>query len=380
MPDPFGRLAALLQLLYAAPGDPPAWQTFLEALTVAINGGATGFVVYDPATHRGNMALGVRMDPADKQEYDAHWVKEDPWGTSPRWTELGPGRVVLGEELVPRSDLRKTAYYNDYARRIGLTQCVAGLIEQRDGRFAFLAIDRGEREPAFESADVALLTAIMPHLQQALQVHRRLVVAEGFATGAVDAFDALGEALFVVDRSARVVRLNRAAELLLLGPNGVALQDGALSFASAAATAELRTAIGHAVTTSARGGYANGGRFVVARSSGGPMRVLVSPSRSAHDFLGFDAHALVLIDARDRRVVDGATLRRMFDLTEAETRLACALANGRTLRQAASDLGLREGTVRTRLKTIFHKTGTHRQVDLVVLLRQAGEASGTFDS
>jgi DNA-binding CsgD family transcriptional regulator len=48
--------------------------------------------------------------------------------------------------------------------------------------------------------------------------------------------------------------------------------------------------------------------------------------------------------------------------------LTRVLAEGATLDSAAARLGLRIGTVRTRLKTIFDKTGTHRQADLVRLV------------
>jgi len=44
------------------------------------------------------------------------------------------------------------------------------------------------------------------------------------------------------------------------------------------------------------------------------------------------------------------------------------VAQGITLDEASARLGLRVETVRTRLKTIFEKTDTHRQADLVRLV------------
>jgi DNA-binding CsgD family transcriptional regulator len=61
-------------------------------------------------------------------------------------------------------------------------------------------------------------------------------------------------------------------------------------------------------------------------------------------------------------------IRALFGLTMAEARLARTLADGLSLETAASRLGVRVGTVRTRLKSIFEKTGCHRQADLVRLI------------
>jgi DNA-binding CsgD family transcriptional regulator len=44
------------------------------------------------------------------------------------------------------------------------------------------------------------------------------------------------------------------------------------------------------------------------------------------------------------------------------------LAEGLTVSQASDRLGLSRETIRHRLKTVFQKTDTHRQAELVALL------------
>ena len=51
-----------------------------------------------------------------------------------------------------------------------------------------------------------------------------------------------------------------------------------------------------------------------------------------------------------------------------EGRLAVHLATGETLRMASSTLGITYETVRTQLKTVFAKTETNRQTELVVVI------------
>jgi DNA-binding CsgD family transcriptional regulator len=52
-------------------------------------------------------------------------------------------------------------------------------------------------------------------------------------------------------------------------------------------------------------------------------------------------------------------------LTRAEQKLARHLCGGATMRQYAEIHGLSRNTVRNQLQSIFQKTGTHRQSDLV---------------
>ena len=48
--------------------------------------------------------------------------------------------------------------------------------------------------------------------------------------------------------------------------------------------------------------------------------------------------------------------------------MACLLAEGATLADVARRLDMQVGTVRVHLRSIFAKTGTNRQAELVALL------------
>jgi DNA-binding CsgD family transcriptional regulator len=61
-------------------------------------------------------------------------------------------------------------------------------------------------------------------------------------------------------------------------------------------------------------------------------------------------------------------LRRVFDLTPTEARVALSVASGKSLEKSAEAGSVSIGTVRKQLATIFLKTDTHRQGELVALL------------
>jgi DNA-binding CsgD family transcriptional regulator len=66
-------------------------------------------------------------------------------------------------------------------------------------------------------------------------------------------------------------------------------------------------------------------------------------------------------------------LKDRFDLTPAEARLVARLIAGESLRPCANALGIKYQTVRTCLKSVFQKTKTHRQAELVLVVIRALE-------
>ncbi len=69
--------------------------------------------------------------------------------------------------------------------------------------------------------------------------------------------------------------------------------------------------------------------------------------------------------------VEQRRLEEIFDLTPAQARLAALLYDGASVKQAASHLGITEGSARQYLRRIFARTGTNRQVDLVRSISRA---------
>jgi DNA-binding CsgD family transcriptional regulator len=78
--------------------------------------------------------------------------------------------------------------------------------------------------------------------------------------------------------------------------------------------------------------------------------------------------AMLVVEAPDALATGEEGLCETFGLTSAEARLATRLAAGNSLRNAAVEEGITYETARSRLKTIFRKTDTTRQAELVLLL------------
>jgi DNA-binding CsgD family transcriptional regulator len=69
-------------------------------------------------------------------------------------------------------------------------------------------------------------------------------------------------------------------------------------------------------------------------------------------------------------------LATVFDLTPAEVRVAERLLAGRSATETAEDLCIALATVRTHLASIYAKTGTGRQSDIIRLAAQLVSPAG----
>jgi DNA-binding CsgD family transcriptional regulator/PAS domain-containing protein len=366
----------LIQHLYAAPGTATGWRTFLEALRTSTGASSANLISHFPLARSSDIAAaaGTGADPEGATLYEEHWSAQDPWAYSPRLSPL-TGTVFVGDALIPQGELRRTAFYADFGRRFDVVQVVGATIDAGAAGASVISINGSERRQPFSAAETALLTALMPHMQQALRLHRRILDAEQASNDLTGIIERSNRAIFVIDAGGRIVFLNGAAALLASKRDGIAIDQGELHGADGNTTTGLRRLMADAIRTSTAGGGGAGGVMTMGKPSGRRALVaLVSPV-SAADQLPVTTNrpaALVLItDPESSVLIDALTLRKIFGLTPAEAKLTRLLTAGISLYEAAARLGLSRETVRTRIKVIFEKTGTHRQAELVSLVIRA---------
>jgi len=103
-------------------------------------------------------------------------------------------------------------------------------------------------------------------------------------------------------------------------------------------------------------------------SDGDLTSVWVAASSSIHASLqaGETLAAVFIHSPKYQRQVPLAAFAEKYQLSPAETRLAKTMLNGcHTLNDAAAHLGVSKHTVRAQMKTIFSKTGTGSQIELM---------------
>ena len=152
---------SLLEDLLAAPGSEAGWSAFLLHLCDALGGSAASFISHDFRSTQTGIAITARTDPEALRRYQEHWHELDPWAHSPAVATSRPGSVVSGEQLIPKRDLQRTPFYNDFGRHYGIVQCLAGVIEVSPRNLSVLSIDATARRATFDQHEAALVESLM---------------------------------------------------------------------------------------------------------------------------------------------------------------------------------------------------------------------------
>jgi len=370
-----GVLLELIQQLYAAPGTATGWPTFLETLRVSTSASSANLIAHSPEARSSDItaAAGNGADPEGGRQYEQHWCAHDPWAYSPRLSRRA-GSVFLGDVLIPHAELQRTGFYADFGRRFDVVRVVGATIEAGATGMSVISVNGSERREPFSETEAKLLEMLMPHMQQALRLHRRLLQAEQASGDLAAIIERSNRAVILIDRRGTIAFINGAASRLAAQQDGFSIERSGLRAANTATTARLRTLIGDAIRTSVAEGIGGGGIVALGRPSGRrPLIALVCAVARRTLAMAENAAAAVvsITDPEVTAVPDDVTLSQTFGLTPAEARHTRLLAEGTSLAEAAARLGLRRETARTRIKIIFEKTGTHRQAELVSLVMRA---------
>nr|WP_246343383.1 helix-turn-helix transcriptional regulator [Sphingobium jiangsuense] len=102
-----------------------------------------------------------------------------------------------------------------------------------------------------------------------------------------------------------------------------------------------------------------------------PLALEVSPLRPSASAFGEQLPAVLVFIRDPEAPIAAARLRELFGLTRTEGAVAAALGRGAPLENIAASMGIGLATVRSHLKRILAKTGTHRQAEAVALLARS---------
>jgi hypothetical protein len=153
-----------------------------------------------------------RYDPEAAREYVEHYRTVDPWiEAGPEQELFRAGVVELGSRVVPRSTLNRTAFWSDFGRRYGIRGGLAAVISTDSQVTAGLGLNDAREDAGLDETDFSVIRALLPHLQRAFQIHRRLAGLDLQLAASLDVMDRLALGVLFVEDGGRVEWMNQAA-------------------------------------------------------------------------------------------------------------------------------------------------------------------------
>ena len=355
------RLAPVLDAVYDAALSPDGWRPVLEHLSALFN---SHFADLFARTHDWTAFRGVATG-LDRADYDdiflGVWCKRNVWAKAKPVRTAG--EVLATWQMVDKPAVLRSEIYNEYLQHRDLNEGLRLSLWADEDWIQDISLIRPWSAGPFDSSEIALGKLLLPHIQRAASLCRRLGGAAG-----LDALELLGRPAFLLDQQARLLRHNASADAILRAAGGLLLSGGRLAAPSRPAQQALNACI--AVAAGASGQAPAASAATVLSPGGRPLRLDVLPVRDRADWSlpGPRAVLVVATQRAEAALPSRAELVARFAFTRAEADLALGLLSSRSVAQLADDTGRSVHTLRSHLARVMAKTRTRRQSELVCVL------------
>lgn len=373
----------LISAIYHGPLEEPLWLGFLQRYREAVNADYATLLLRPPREGDQGVVLNARL--ASDEAYSAYnetFFALDPFVDLPdgkvmTWAEFARERQVDVQQVDP--GLRDYTGPIDVQHVLGVDMSQPGL-----GLKARLRATRGRDSEDFGAGEKALTALLLPHLLQAIRLHARMARIETERAFYESTIDKLQIGTILLDDKAGVLRMNRTAEQLLDEVDSLNIVNGRLQLSASDDNRRLRQLVDEVLAAHNRAEHELIRAFRIdvplARdadrysSLGFLLRPLPITAASKHQ--KNPSLAIFISDPEQRRIAPREILAQLFGLTPSEAALALLLANGLTLDEAATELGVTRNTAKSHLSAVFSKTGVTRQPRLVQLILKSVASIG----
>lgn len=363
------ELQKLVGAIYDAALAPEGWKPALRAIARLLEASAVTLICEEPSVGLTGMLSSTGIEDKGLLDYERHYAELDI--ALSEGMRHPPGTWVSTADFVSTSQYRETEFYHDFLRPNGLGY-VAGTVLRRAGQsFASVGLHRPLQVRPFDRADAMLYQVVQPHLERALAIAIRLATSQAGNNILAELFDRLTMGVVLFDPRGRVLHVNDVARNLAARSDGLTISANEVTAARHSTTTELRSLVAEAVTTGIGKGLRPAGGIALERPSGRrPLEAVVAPLAVDRVRIGVQLAAAVLFirDPEDDNPPAVVALGELYGLTPTESRFVVQLLAGGTIAETAEALGISPNTAKTHLKSVFAKTETRRQTELVRLL------------
>jgi DNA-binding CsgD family transcriptional regulator len=379
--------------LYDAAANFDLWPDFLQDLRQIASADMAYVLAVDPG-RKCNLSIQLGFDDSTIDEYQRYYVTHDLILDSYMKEKHKHGDFIANtNSFIPSLQLTRSEIFNDYMKKIGMSHhCGATLSGLKLGTDAGVCLMRSESGGTFPEETIALLAILTPHVKRAVNLHQTLQSARMESALLRQSVETIDLPMISVDGTGSILNVTTAAQNILNSRDGLALEVKRLRALVPAEDRRLTELVSGAASTGAgrRNGQtarcskktapqagasalwtpAVGGAMLISRRPPKrPLQLVVTPFHSSNIFLGAQPSALVFLSDPDAIPASRSSiLRTLYGLSPTEGWLADLLATGNEMAVAADQLKITVQTARFHLKSIFQKTETNRQTDLVRLI------------
>ena len=281
------------------------------------------------------------------------------------------GKAYRNDHLIDRDELKSCLIHNEYNREY---QCERQLLyANKLGGNSYITVcgSRPGHTKKYASEDVQLFQSLSHHITRSMAMQLRYGELFGDAIGLKDIISSHQHSVYFLDHEMRLLWCNDAGENLLNAKTGLSIQLGRLSSKDSSFNDSLEKLIKQACFLGYRNKHRPGFTLYREEKKNYSATILSTPLENLLLRDSSPIGVLILKEIDETSILPPFELvKKYFDLTPAETNLALGIAGGQTVKEYALSNGVTENTTRSTLKIVLNKTGSKRQTELAVKLRQ----------
>ena len=314
---------------------------------------------------------GQRREDLEREYLDVYHPIDE---RVPRVRQLPEGRLVPVTDLYTAEELKSSPTYNELLPRGRHQNSLNVRLDGADGSHICWGLNDPVTSDGWGSSEIAMVTALLPHIRQFVRVRQALGRAEARETSVTALLDNPRIGVLHLDRRGQIMAANDRARRILRQGTVLSDQDGVLRARERSDQLRLERLVGDSLP--GFGAVPVSRSMMLGRTSSLlPLVVHVKPVNTPKpDFGARHVAALVLIvEPGHTHRVDPDLVGATLGLTPAESRVAARLAEGKSVRDLAETTQHTTGSIYWHLKQIYQKLLISRQVDLVRLVLSVAE-------
>jgi DNA-binding CsgD family transcriptional regulator/PAS domain-containing protein len=355
----------LLLTLYRSIHTTSPWSEFLHALCDHFQACAATLVLRQPARGDRGHIFDANVRQSLMEVYRTANFPDDPF------LDLEEGVACNIYDRVPREVFLRSRFYNELLKLDNDTDVLALNVTFGNTYLGSLKLSRREPVGVFGLLEKSLMMRIYPHLKVALEIYERSRRQYLENNAYIKAIDQLAFGVVILNERGHVIRVNETAsrmmkESQLLRVVGNYLQAGEPDHETLVANA-IKAMLGDKGTTA----NAAGSLKISADKPVRSLYMLLKPIQESTPESGSSPPAGVAIFLSVDKLQHNVSIEafaKLYHISRAEMALVTELLDGASIIEASTTLGISENTARVQLRSVFTKTDTHRQADLIRLV------------
>lgn len=365
------QLNELIELIYDFDEGEHRWGVITELLANSMSADAAVLFRMNhgdaqPVTYGSSFHLDKEATIA----YSEHYYKLDDFSNYAMHCDLPAYRQLSMHRTLGARCLSNSEWYTDFYRPLGYEHLGTVLLDDASttrGRLSFAHMREIGRSD-FSATDANLVLEAGKHIERAIALQETLLQQRHTLATVMESFDQLNFGLLLLNGSGRVLEANWPAKKILDRRDAFFLKGNCLAGIDTATNEVLFSLIR---TNPEPLGDIETPRIRVARiarrNTGAQYHLAIVHGSRGQVFPGSQAATSILF------VFDGATVNQdihswaktLYGLTTAQSDLVASLIKGLTLSEHAERFCITKNTARSTLKSIFLKTATSSQNQLL---------------